>query len=289
MCLRITAPFLPRQSQPGQCVGGRQERGGDTQTHRLWPHRPRARRSGAEVLHCAPEPLLELPSSVRIRDGESGRTRQTEAAVQAGGLCDTVREMEGFAGGGEIPKAQCELDTTGPNGTEAERHRMRAEDGGGQVAAAAALQDRIAGGTQDGMSPERGRGNDGPVERGEKQEQLFPSFPRPLGISQTARDSHIPTARLRPGWKSGKPKPGFPLSHAGLATTSSVPLFQNPKPRKGSRPPRGLLFIIFQDHSVLETEPNFRIILRLEYASGGRAQIEHQRLRPEGRHVFDLI
>src|SRR5712692_2320941 len=85
-------------------------------------------------------------------------------------------------------------------------------------------------------------------------------------MPQTARDFHIPTARLRPGWKSGKPKPGFPLSHAGLATTTSIPLFSNPKTKKGSRPRRGLLFITLQDHSVLETEPVFRIILRLEYA-----------------------
>jgi hypothetical protein len=104
------------------------------------------------------------------------------------------------------------------------------------------------------------------VESVEKQKQLSPSFHRPLGISQTARDSHIPTARLRPGWKSGKPKTGFPLFHTWLATTTSVSLFSNPKLKKGSRPRRGLLFITFQDHLVLETESGFRIILGLENA-----------------------
>jgi hypothetical protein len=101
----------------------------------------------------------------------------------------------------------------------------------------------------------------------EKQEQLFHPFHRPLGISPTARDSHIPTARLRPGWKSGKPNAGFPLSHAGLATTIIVCAFKQPKHNKGSRPLRGLLILTFQDHSVLETEPGFRIILGLENAT----------------------
>jgi hypothetical protein len=86
-----------------------------------------------------------------------------------------------------------------------------------------------------------------------------------LGISQKARDSHIPTARHRPGWKSGKPKTGFPLSHAGLATTATVCPDLEPKTKKGDRPLRGLL-LIFQDHLVLETGTDFRSILRLENA-----------------------
>jgi hypothetical protein len=101
----------------------------------------------------------------------------------------------------------------------------------------------------------------------EKQKQLFPSFHSPLEISRKARDSHIPTAWHRPGWKSGKPKSGFPLSHAGHATTTTVCLYLEPKTKKGTRPLRGLL-VTFQDHLVLETEPDFRIILRLENASG---------------------
>jgi hypothetical protein len=103
------------------------------------------------------------------------------------------------------------------------------------------------------------------MEREEKHKQLFLSFHSPLGISQKARDSHIPTARHRPGWKSGKPKTGFPLSHAGLATTATVCPDLEPKTKKGDRPLRGLL-LIFQDHLVLETETDFRSILRLENA-----------------------
>jgi len=58
-----------------------------------------------------------------------------------------------------------------------------------QSAVSAAAADPIAG-------PE-GRGNAGPVERVEKQQQLSHSSHRPLGISQMARDSHISTAPLR--------------------------------------------------------------------------------------------
>jgi hypothetical protein len=70
------------------------------------------------------------------------------------------------------------------------------------------------------------------MESVEKQKQLFPSSHAPLEISPKARDSHIPTARRRPGWKSGKPQAGFPLSHAGRATTAAVHLFSELKKQK---------------------------------------------------------
>jgi hypothetical protein len=165
---------------------------------------------------------------------------------------------------------------------------MRAEDGGGEGKAIAAVQDRIAVASED-IRPARKRklpvqlplsawvelagwrqkgkgcGNDGPVESVEKRRQLSHAYHRPLEISQTARDSHIPTAQLRPGWESGKPEAGFPLSHTGLATTIIVE-FSKPKTEERNRPLCGLLTLIFQDHSVLETEPDFRIILGLENA-----------------------
>jgi hypothetical protein len=165
---------------------------------------------------------------------------------------------------------------------------MRTEDGGGEGKALAAVQDRIAHASED-IRPERkqrlpvqlqlsawvelagwrqkgkGCGNDGPVESVEKQRQLSHAYHRPLEISQRARDSHIPTARLRPGWKSGKPEAGFPLSHTGLATTIIVE-FSKPKTEERNRPLYGLLKLVFQDHSVFETKPDFRIILRLENA-----------------------
>ena len=53
-------------------------------------------------------------------------------------------------------------------------------------------------------------------------------------------DSHIPTAATKP-WKSGKPKPGFPLSHS----TVFLSQIQNRKEPGGgvaSRPPPGSSF-----------------------------------------------
>jgi hypothetical protein len=104
------------------------------------------------------------------------------------------------------------------------------------------------------------------VESPEKQKQLSRPFHRPLEIS-LRRDSHIPTARLRPGWKSAKPKTGFSLSHAWLATITPVRSFKKQTTKKGSRPLRGLVILNFQDHLALETQPAFRIILGLENAN----------------------
>jgi hypothetical protein len=70
-----------------------------------------------------------------------------------------------------------------------------------------------------------------------------------------------------PGWKSGKPKSGFPLSHAGTAMMTAICLFSEQETTKGDRPLRGLLTIVFQDHAVLDPDLDFRIILRLENAA----------------------
>jgi hypothetical protein len=161
---------------------------------------------------------------------------------------------------------------------------VRPQDGHGQDAVVTALQNGIAGASETkpiagqprlknkGAQHRRwrrqtGRGNDGAVESPEKQKQLSRPFHRPLEIS-LERDSPIPTAWLRPGWKSGKPKPGFPLSHAWLAMMTPAPSSKEQNKKKGSRPLRGLVPHNFQDHLVLETKPAFRIILRLEYATG---------------------
>jgi hypothetical protein len=47
------------------------------------------------------------------------------------------------------------------------------------------------------------------VDTEENQEQVSLRVHSPW---KSPRDSHIPTAATKPG-KSGKPKPGFPLSH----------------------------------------------------------------------------
>src|SRR5258708_8510598 len=57
-------------------------------------------------------------------------------------------------------------------------------------------------------------GNDGAVETVESQRQASPCFHSPLEISPRAGEiPTFPQLRRRGGWKSGKPKTGFPLSH----------------------------------------------------------------------------
>jgi hypothetical protein len=102
------------------------------------------------------------------------------------------------------------------------------------------------------------------VESVEKQKALSHSFHRPLEISPKARDSHISTARRR---GHGKVENHNQVSHFPTAARDDDDyLFPNPKTKKGLRPLRGLTLPSFQDHAVLETEPDFRIILRLENA-----------------------
>jgi hypothetical protein len=65
-------------------------------------------------------------------------------------------------------------------------------------------------------------GNAGSVERVENQTQVSHSSHRPLEISPTPRDFHIPTAQAGRAWESGKPKSGFPLSHTRPATMTTI-------------------------------------------------------------------
>jgi hypothetical protein len=75
-------------------------------------------------------------------------------------------------------------------------------------------------------------GNAGAVESVESQKQASPSFHSPLEISPTTGE--IPTfpqlRREAGGWKSGKPKAGFPLSHRHESLISRN---QKPGPRAG--------------------------------------------------------
>src|SRR5260370_42396315 len=77
-------------------------------------------------------------------------------------------------------------------------------------------------------------GNDGPVETVESQKQASPCFHRPLEISPRAGEiPTFPQLRRRGGWKSGKPKTGFPLSHRHLF----MPKQKKRGPPGGLRPP----------------------------------------------------
>ena len=108
-----------------------------------------------------------------------------------------------------------------------------------------------------------GRGNAGPVESVENQRRVSHASHRPLEISQKARDSHIPTARLR---GHGKVENQKQVSHFPTAARDddSCSLCQNRKPKKGSRPLRGLL--IPYPFPLRSNGTDFMLIVRLENA-----------------------
>jgi hypothetical protein len=83
-------------------------------------------------------------------------------------------------------------------------------------------------------------GNAGAVERVENQTQVFHSSHRPLEISPTPRDFHIPTAQAGRAWKSGKPKSGFPLSHPRPATMTTISFQKNQNQNRKQNQPRRL-------------------------------------------------
>src|SRR6202035_4625972 len=119
--------------------------------------------------HGAPKPVLELSSTVWLRDREFGCARQTAEEIQDARLCDAVREVEELAGREAILKRGHELCATGPDGAEDERHRMGAEDDHRQRGIAAALQERIAGRSGDAVRAGwEGYGNAGSMESVEK-------------------------------------------------------------------------------------------------------------------------
>jgi hypothetical protein len=99
----------------------------------------------------------------------------------------------------------------------------------------------------------------------ENQTQVFHPFHRPLKIPQKRRDFHIPTAPARTAWKSGKPKPGFPLSQPARAMTMTVPLSKPRKPTKGGRPLRGLRHSPIP-RSLRSSGADFMLIFQLENA-----------------------
>ena len=104
------------------------------------------------------------------------------------------------------------------------------------------------------------------MESEQNQKQVLHASHRPLEISLTTQDFHIPTARLR---GPGKVENQKQVSHFPTATRDGDPcfLFQNLKPRKEVGRWAASSLLSFQDHSVLETEFGFRIILGLENAT----------------------
>ena len=126
-------------------------------------------------------------------------------------------------------------------------------------------------------------GNGGGVERGENQKQVFHPFPRSLRISQTARDSHIPTdpAVCLPcwakepkknwgPWKSGNRKARFPLSHRPkLVCDARKNINYKDDPNREKENSTRLRRPSVSGSSCIGMESDFRIILGLENATIG--------------------
>ena len=122
----------PCQPDAGQRAGGRQERSDHSQAHWLRAHRSRACGGSSEVPHGVLKPIPELSPSVRVRDGEFGCEGQAAPAIQAGRLCDAVREAERAGESGAVLEGEHELRLTGTDGGQDERHGMCAEVGDGR-------------------------------------------------------------------------------------------------------------------------------------------------------------
>jgi hypothetical protein len=132
------------------------------------------------------------------------------------------------------------------------------------------------------LTPQGGRGNAGPVESVENQRRVSHAFHRPLKISQRRRDFHISTAPAYAVRKSGKPIPGFPLSHPAHAMTTTISLSSNQKTKKGVGRCAASSFFYAALPSV-GRKPSFMLILRLENAPENcPTQDEHENQEPGG-------
>jgi len=105
------------------------------------------------------------------------------------------------------------------------------------------------------------------VESVENQKQVSHASHRPLEISQNQRDFHIPTAPACAGWKSGKPKAGFPLFHTAQAMMIPISSSNTPTQERTSaaaRPPHTQRFMLILHWN---QTPDFMLILGLENAA----------------------
>src|ERR1019366_6144355 len=184
-------------------------------------------------------------------------------------LPDTLREAEVAAGSRAVSQTGRELREAGSDRDKDERYRVRAENGRGKGQTAATVQDGIPvpAGSLKPMeirpteTPTENGGNDGAVESREIQEQDSPLFPPPLGNPATA--AGFPHSHRSGG---GSPWPKHQTQKDRLPDGSPKP---TRKQKSVAEPP--LSRSSLQDHSVLETIPGFRIILRLENAQALQA------------------
>jgi len=104
------------------------------------------------------------------------------------------------------------------------------------------------------------------VENEENQKQVYLVFHRPLKIPQSRdfQNSTAPGVRRMEKWKTKNRFPTFPPD-----ARDDDGGFLSQKPKKGSRPLRGLL-ILLSALSLRSSGADFMLIFRLENAMGGR-------------------
>ena len=229
-------------------VRAREERSYHPKAHWIRPHTGRTCREGACILCRASEPVLEFRSALRVCNRKSGCQRQTRTKVQDRGLRDASRETEDAARRGKETQVGDQHRSTGSEGCRDERHRIRPAVGGGKDQDVTRLQDRVALRAEDSIAgiavKPRRCGNGGVEETAENQRRVSPCSLNPLEIRPTTPDSHIPTA----------PTAAVALSGRRQKQRKDIGRFATSPSRS------------FQDHSVLETLPCFRIIRGLENA-----------------------
>jgi len=176
---------------------------------------------------------------VRVCHGEFGCPRQAPAAIPVERLPHTVREVAIAAAGGAILETKSQLRAIRQTRASNERYRVRGENVSGQAETPAALQDGIPVSTALPVNRKKGCGSDG-------------------ALASTT-------------WKTGKPKSGFPLSHAGLATTTPVRILELKQqracgPMERKQPVASLFPALSPAHFRLELQSAFMLILGLENA-----------------------
>src|ERR1039457_6336180 len=93
-------------------------------------------------------------------------------ALESGGLCDSLREVEVAARGRVMPQSGAQLRASGRLRHGNERHRLRQENECGKSQAVAPVQIRITHSPAHFLKPAKGGGNGGPMGRVENQEQV---------------------------------------------------------------------------------------------------------------------
>src|ERR1022692_423969 len=128
----------------GQRAGGGQERSSGTQAHRFRPHRERACRSLAQVLHRLLQPLPELSSPVRICHGGHRSAGQAQTPLPSQRLPHPLREAGVVEEVEGILEARDHGGSAGTAVQRTQRHRSGTAHAEGQTGAVGQMPEHAA-------------------------------------------------------------------------------------------------------------------------------------------------